>query len=333
MYQRQGNKAFKKTLKNIEAFMSYLDNPHHQFKSIHIAGTNGKGTTAHLLSAILQSNGLKVGLYTSPHYKDFRERIKLNGALAPKKFITQFVKKHRAFIKQQEPSFFEITVAMAFEYFKEEKVDIAVIETGLGGRLDSTNVIKPLLSVITNISFDHEAMLGNTLPKIAKEKAGVIKRSTPVVIGEYQREVAYVFKSKAQQLKAPIYFASKSIYVRQTKTDLAYSYFRIKYRGGKEQSLKLNAHGSFQSKNVATALKAIEVLNDSKAFKITKAAIVKGAKELKSLTNYQGRWQILDKEPLIIADSGHNEEGIKTNINLILKEHVDQIHFVLGFVN
>jgi dihydrofolate synthase/folylpolyglutamate synthase len=290
MYQRVGKQAFKKDLTNIKAFAAYLGSPESSFDSIHIAGTNGKGSSAHMLAAILQAGGRRVGLYTSPHYKDFRERIKINGNYISKREVVQFVEKHEAFIKKQKPSFFEITVAMAFNYFATQKVDIAIIETGLGGRLDSTNIIRPLLSIITNISFDHEAMLGNTLPKIAKEKAGIIKKQIPVVVGEYKKETAEVFKRKAKQQNSKIYFASKSLYCVAKKEDLEHSNFTIKSKGRKV-NYKVNAHGAFQSKNLITVLKAIDVLKEVNNFKISQQDIRNGLCDLINLTAYQGSYK------------------------------------------
>ena len=234
MFQRVGPKAFKKDLKNIKKLVKALDNPHKKFPSIHLAGTNGKGSTAHMIASILQAAGLKVGLYTSPHYRDFRERIKINGKYISQKAVIEFVQKNKPHFKSIQPSFFEITVAMAFDYFANQKVDIAVIETGLGGRLDSTNVIKPLVSVITNISFDHTNFLGNTLPKIAKEKAGIIKKNTPVVIGEYQTQPAKVFKTIAKKRNTKITFANKKWKlnpIKETATHIAFELSLVPLEG------------------------------------------------------------------------------------------------------
>lgn len=332
MYQRVGKQAFKKDLTNIKAFAAYLGNPETSFDSIHIAGTNGKGSSAHMLAAILQAGGRKVGLYTSPHYKDFRERIKINGAYISKKEVVKFVEMHQAFIKKQKPSFFEITVAMAFDYFANKKVDVAIIETGLGGQLDSTNIIHPLLSIITNISFDHESMLGNTLPKIAKEKAGIIKKQIPVVVGEYEKETAEVFKRKVRQMNSRIFFASKSLHCIDIKEHVEYSYFTIKGKANK-LNYQVNAHGEFQSKNLITVLKSIQVLNENNGFEISQKEIRSGLKHLKSWTAYQGRWQILGTKPMIIADSGHNEAGLKLSMARIAQSNFNHIHFVIGFVN
>ena len=332
MYQRVGKSAFKKDLSNIKAFSKYLGKPEQNFKSIHIAGTNGKGSTAHMLAAVLQACGMRVGLYTSPHYKDFRERIKINGEYITKKEVIRFVEKHDEFIAKQKPSFFEITVAMAFDYFSNQHVDIAIIETGLGGRLDSTNIIKPLLSIITNISFDHESMLGNTLKKIAGEKAGIIKSKTPVVIGEYHKETASVFKKKAKDKKSRIYFASKSLFLKKETEDLEHTTLHIS-KSGKVQKYLLNAHGQFQSKNLITVLKSVQILTQDLGFEISQKQIRMGLKNLKAWTAYQGRWQILEKQPIVIADSGHNEAGLRITMDRIRRLKFDQVHFVVGFVN
>lgn len=332
MFQRVGNVAFKKDLTNIRKLCKALGNPQKAFQSIHIAGTNGKGSTAHLIASVLQAAGYKTGVYTSPHYKDFRERIKIDGQLCSKQFVIDFVAEHQALFTAIRPSFFEITVAMAFDFFKKEKVDIAIIETGLGGRLDSTNIIRPVLSVITNISFDHQQFLGNTLKKIAKEKAGIIKKNVPVVIGEEQSEVKSVFQSVAKKRNAPISFASRAYKLQYLKEDLTHTYYRVSKRGKVWiPQLKVNLHGVFQTKNIGTALKALEQLDNS--FNISEKAIRKGLAELKSLSYYIGRWQLLSEKPLIICDSAHNEAGlriIKDSLNKISKK---DLHFIFGTVN
>jgi dihydrofolate synthase / folylpolyglutamate synthase len=331
MFQRVGDIAFKKDLTNIRRLCKALGDPQHSFKSIHIAGTNGKGSTAHLLSSVFQAAGYKTGLYTSPHYKDFRERIKINGELTSKQFIVDFVKKNRGICEEIKPSFFEITVAMAFEYFRKEQVDIAIIETGLGGRLDSTNIIKPILSIITNISFDHQQFLGNTLKSIAREKAGIIKKGIPVVIGEEQKEVKEVFKTIAKKRKAPISFANRTYKVSLIKTDLSHSYYDVSKRGGLQfENLKVNLHGDYQPKNIATVLKALDNIN---GFKISEKAIKEGFENLRSLTYYIGRWQQLSEQPLVICDSAHNEAGIKLINKSLSAIPKDTLHFVFGAVN
>ena len=333
MFQRVGPAAMKKDLGNIQALVDYLGQPHEKFPSVHIAGTNGKGTTAHLISAICQSAGYKVGVYTSPHYKDFRERIKINGKLMSKRFVVDFVEKHREFFTELQPSFFEITVAMAFEYFREQKVDIAIIETGLGGRLDSTNIIRPILSVITNISFDHQQFLGDTLPAIAGEKAGIIKEGIPVVIGEEQEEVREVFIKKAKEMNAPLSFASRVYRAEVLHTlGLEHSWFFI-HKEGKllYKNVAVNLRDPFQAQNLQTALQAVDHLAEE--WEIKPEHIFQGLKELKSLTYYIGRWHKLGENPLIIADSAHNEAGLRGVLNDLPWAPNGQIRIVLGVVN
>ena len=264
MFTRVGQSAFKKDLTNTIALCGALGNPQTKFPTIHVAGTNGKGSTAHMLAAFLQSLGLKTGLYVSPHYRDFRERIKINGEYVTKKYVKQFVAQNSPLFEQVQPSFFEMTVAMAFDYFATEGVDIAVIEVGLGGRLDSTNIISPLVSVITNISFDHTDMLGNTLPLIAFEKAGIIKPQTPVIIGEEQEETTPVFLKKAAECDAPIVFASQNIDIQAVESDLDFTIFDIEFKNSNQNqeyfNLKVNLNGAYQAKNVATVLQTIDVL-------------------------------------------------------------------------
>ncbi len=339
MFQRVGPKAFKKDLKNIKKLVATLDNPHKKFPTIHLAGTNGKGSTGHMIAAILQASGLKVGLYTSPHYRDFRERIKINGKYISKKSVVHFVAETQPHFKTIKPSFFEITVAMAFDYFEKQQVDIAVIETGLGGRLDSTNVIKPLLSVITNISFDHTNFLGNTLKKIAKEKAGIIKKNTPVVIGEYQKDPAKVFKTIAKNRNADLTFANKKWKLELIKETPTTSTFNIlKSPSFKQQhtnlkKITLNASGPFQKNNLITTLEAIRVLNETSNYNITNTNIQKGLKNLIELTNFKGRWYVESTKPLCIMDSAHNEGGLKINMKRLKEIPHQQLHFVLGMVN
>lgn len=334
MYQRVGATAFKKDLSNIKALCAALGNPEQQFRAIHIAGTNGKGSTGHLLSGILQAGGYKVGLYTSPHYRDFRERIKINGNYISKAAVVQFVEENKALFGEIRPSFFEITVALAFQYFAHQKVDIAIIETGLGGRLDSTNIIMPLLSVITNISFDHQQFLGDTLPEIASEKAGIIKANIPVIIGEEQAESSTVFEAKAQSLNAPLSYASQHIKVALLDSNLTHSYYKID-KGDQLffEKIKINLHGSFQTKNIATALHTIAILQQYYTdFKIDKKTIATAFEDLKKTTNYHGRWQLLGQNPTIIADSAHNEGGLKVVMAQLQTQSYQQLHIVLGTV-
>ena len=328
MYHRIGAAAFKKDLTNTLALCSHLDNPHTKFKSIHVGGTNGKGSTSHLLAAILQSAGYKVGLYTSPHYKDFRERIKINGELMSKKYVVDFVAKNKSKFEEIEPSFFEMTVALAFSYFADNQVDIAVIEVGLGGRLDSTNVITPELSVITNISLDHVSMLGDTLPLIAFEKAGIIKKNIPVVIGESHVETDSVFLEKANAENAPIIFADKHFEVKRNDT-----FFDI-YKDGKIffRTLENTLLGDFQLKNTATVFQTIEELRKLN-FSISDENIRTAFRDLQGMVKFMGRWQKLQEKPLVIADSGHNEAGVNAATNQLKTLNYSNLYIVTGFVN
>ncbi len=332
MFQRQGGPAIKKDLGNIIALCKALGNPHHQLKCIHIAGTNGKGSTAHMISAILQSEGYQVGLYTSPHYRDFRERIKINGEYISKQEVVQFVEKNESLIFKIQPSFFEITVALAFDYFARQSIDYAIIETGLGGRLDSTNIINPLLSVITNISFDHMQFLGNTLPLIAGEKAGIIKKGTPVVISERQEETDFVFEEKAIQKDAPIFFASDLFRSELIETNFKRSRYNIyKSETIYFQDLIVEAYGNYQSKNILGVLSAIEELRKI-GLKISDKSIYEGLANLKRLSRFMGRWEILSEAPLVFTDSGHNEAGIEEIMLELNKIKSEYLHIVLGTV-
>jgi dihydrofolate synthase/folylpolyglutamate synthase len=330
MFQRIGSAAYKANLDNTIAICNALNNPQNYFPSVHIAGTNGKGSTSHMLAAAFQSAGYKTGLYTSPHLKDFRERIKVNGKMISKKYVAQFIELHQSFFNEINPSFFEMTVGMAFQYFKDKKVDVAIIETGLGGRLDSTNVINPVVSVITNISYDHMALLGNTLPLIAKEKAGIIKSHIPVVIGESQPEVKMVFTEMAKKFNAPIYFADKHYKVIANPLSDVMQVYQHKTKYFK--SIKPQLQGIYQLKNIATVLQTIEVIN-SNGFKINKHHAKAGIKHVVDLTGLSGRWQVLSKKPFCIADSGHNEAGIKFVLQQLKQTPHHQLHFVLGMVN
>ncbi len=336
MFQRIGSAAYKDNLDNTIAICSLLNNPEHKFRSVHIAGTNGKGSTSHILASILQSGGLIVGLYTSPHLKDFRERIKINGEMISQQYVVDFVEKHKSDFENIKPSFFEMTVGLAFDYFANEKVDIAVIEVGLGGRLDSTNVIKPLLSVITNISFDHTALLGNTLEKIASEKAGIIKPGTPVIIGETDVITKSVFLEKAKQENAEIIFADQLFSaenVRHHNSDRLYLTMDVEKQGQLiYKGLESELPGLYQQKNILTALSTVEVLN-KKGFQLTEAIVRRGIKNVIRKTGLLGRWQILSNKPLVIADTGHNEAGIKEVLKQISSTPHTQLHFVIGMVN
>lgn len=329
MYQRTGASAYKEGLENSLALDAYLDYPHRKYKTIHVGGTNGKGSTSHLLAAVLHQSGYKVGLYTSPHLVDFRERIRVNGAMIEKDFIVEFVEKHRAFSETISPSFFELTMMMAFDYFAQQHVDVAIIEVGLGGRLDSTNIITPDVSVITNISFDHVQFLGDSLPKIAAEKAGIMKAGIPVVIGEAVLETEAVFRSSAQEVSAPIYFAEQDMPVLKAEPVLS---------GGWQYSTRTFGElwgelgGLCQDKNAATVLLALEILKD-KGYRIPQEAVVGGFANVTTLTGLQGRWQKLDDHPKIICDTAHNEGGMQYIVQQLANEHCETLHFVIGMVN
>ena len=310
MYQNVGGSAYKKDLTNISKLSKYLNNPHNSFKSVHIAGTNGKGSTAHMIASKLQEGKYKVGLYTSPHLIDFRERIKINGAIIEKDFIVDFINENINFFNDNNFSFFEMTVGLAFEYFKMKSVDIAVIETGMGGRLDSTNIISPELSVITNVSIDHVKFLGNTIADIAIEKAGIIKSGIPVVIGEKQNDIVNIFINKAEEKKSRIFFAED---------------FNVK-----EYECELK--GSYQNKNIKTAIAAIEFLNNSE-ISINEKNIKDGLNKIIQNTGIRGRWEIIGNKPLIICDVAHNIDALSIVINDLKLINSNKIHFVLGFVN
>ncbi len=340
MFTRDGPSAFKKDLTNTLELCKRLDNPQNKFKSVHIAGTNGKGSTSHMLAAILQTAGYKTGLYTSPHLKDFRERIRINGKMIGEQHVVDFVGQHKTDFEDIKPSFFEMTVAMAFDAFAKEKVDIAVIEVGLGGRLDSTNIITPLLSVITNIGWDHMNMLGDTKQLIAGEKAGVIKTGIPVVIGEYQPEVADVFINKAKEVKAPISFASEEWFLKSETGSLKseagqeYIEFQVakKDSGLSVQNLRLDLPGMYQLKNVKAVLSVVEELR-KQGFDISDEHIETALKQVKKLTGLHGRWEVLSHHPLTICDTGHNPDGIAEVLKNIENIPYKQLHFVMGVVN
>ncbi|MGH1437591.1 MAG: bifunctional folylpolyglutamate synthase/dihydrofolate synthase [Lewinella sp.] len=334
MYQRVGSVAFKKDLTNIRDLLAVLGSPESKFASIHVGGTNGKGSVTHLLGAALQAGGYKTGLYTSPHFKDFRERIKVDGKYVSRKFVVDFVECIQPELSRIRPSFFEITVAMAFQYFAEQKVDIAVVEVGLGGRLDSTNVLAPELAVITNISFDHQQFLGDTLPEIAGEKAGIIKRGVPVVIGETQKATANVFRTKAMELEAPLVFADQLFQARKSKQDLTHSYYQISRQNKPYiNELAINLHGGYQQLNIQTALAALEVWQMHEADRFLPFdAIQEGWSNLRALTRFQGRWQLLSDQPRVLVDSAHNEGGLRAIMEQ-LNTLPGELHIVMGVVN
>jgi dihydrofolate synthase/folylpolyglutamate synthase len=330
MFQRIGSAAYKANLDNTWAICNLLGQPQDSFKSIHIAGTNGKGSTSHMLAAAFQLAGYKTGLYTSPHLKDYRERIKINGKKISKQYVASFIEKYKVNFDQIQPSFFEMTVGLAFQYFKDKKVDIAIIETGLGGRLDSTNVLYPLLTVITNISMDHMALLGNSLSAIATEKAGIIKPKTPVVIGETQIGVRNVFIKKAKENNAAIYFADEHFSVIPSLNKKSINV----YLNDKSYFNNINPQlkGIYQHKNIVTVIQSLH-LAKSLGFSISKKQIKKAIEKVVDVTGFLGRWQVLGKNPLCIADTGHNEAGIKFVLHQIKNTPHQQLHFVLGMVN
>ena len=333
MYQRQGAPAFKKDLTNTLALCELLDNPHHKFKSIHIAGTNGKGSVSHMLASVFQEAGYKVGLYTSPHLRDFRERIKINGEMISEQSVIDFVADYTQDFERIKPSFFEMTVALAFDHFAKSKVDIAILETGLGGRLDSTNVITPELSVITNIGYDHQQFLGDTLPEIAGEKAGIIKPNVPVIIGEFQQEVAEVFENKARETNSRLRFANREWETRTEALEEDRLQLSLRHYDGVELGVESQLSGPHQSKNLITALEAARTLSDM-GWNVKREHFSAGIKSVVTNTGLKGRWQVLGRNPLIIADTGHNREGLEPNIKRLLSNrNQEQLHFVWGMVN
>ncbi len=332
MFTRVGATAFKKDLDNTIAFCTALDHPQNKYKTIHIGGTNGKGSTSHMLAAILQKAGYKTGLYTSPHLKDFRERIRVNGKMVSKRFVINFVKQQQKLINEIEPSFFEATVAMAFSYFEQEQVDVAVIEVGLGGRLDSTNIIHPDLSIITNISLDHTNMLGDTYSQIAFEKAGIIKPNTPVVIGERHPETDPVFTKKATEQKANLIFAEDQLHVSNTKKKSNLLELDVDQENKVLfKRLHLDLTGSYQLKNILTVIEGVQALRKI-GYHIPDEAIYQALKHVKKLTGLQGRWQTLSLKPLVICDTGHNKAGISEVLQNINQTPYKKLHMVIGMV-
>jgi dihydrofolate synthase/folylpolyglutamate synthase len=333
MFSRQGAAALKPNLDNTIRICELLGNPYEQFKSIHIAGTNGKGSTSHMLAAVLQECGYKVGLYTSPHLVDFRERVRVNGKPVSKEWVIDFVEKFTTNIEEIEPSFFEITVGMAFAFFAEQQVDYAVIETGLGGRLDSTNVITPILSVITNISYDHTDLLGDTLAAIASEKAGIIKQQVPVVIGQQHEETERVFFEKSVHLQSTVYYADAMWDLVRTSSTPSVQYYKAVNRAMREMyDLTSDLPGSYQYHNIKTVLAAVDVLKANQGIDIPLATVQRALSKVKKLTGLFGRWDVLQDTPLIIADVGHNIAGITEVTNQWKQIDADNKHIVIGFV-
>jgi dihydrofolate synthase/folylpolyglutamate synthase len=324
IFQRIGAAAYKANLDNTYALMEVLDQPQKKFKSVHIAGTNGKGSTAHMLASIYQEAGYKTGLYTSPHLKDFRERIRINGEMVSKEFVVDFVGKYANEFKTISPSFFELTMAMAFQYFAEGKVDVVILETGLGGRLDSTNIVNPELSIITNIGKDHMQFLGDTLLEIAGEKAGIIKVNTPVLIGEKQSGIKTVFEEKAKELSAPLSYAEELVDLEVEDFNI----YRVTY-SNKElfESLNFPLRGTYQIKNLKTAIAAAMLLD------LPVNAIKSGIENVLTNTHFAGRWQILSQNPLTICDTAHNEDGLSYVVKQLEETPHKTLHFVLGVVN
>ncbi len=310
MYQRQGGSAYKIDLQKTLQLAQHLGSPENKFKSIHVAGTNGKGSTSHMLASVLQEAGYKAGLYTSPHLKDFRERIRVNGEMISEDYVVDFIASHQLYFEKNHLSFFEMTVGMAFQYFVDTKVDIAVIEVGLGGRLDSTNIITPEASIITNIGIDHTQFLGNTLEEIASEKAGIIKQNVPVIIGRTTPETEKVFKEKAKACNSTLYLASD-------------------YNGAVYSS---DLKGDYQKENIKTTLQSISVLQN-KGWKIDDSSIRRGLNNVVSNTGLLGRWQILQQNPRVICDTAHNPDGLKPVFAQLLNEDYDHLHIVMGMVN
>jgi dihydrofolate synthase/folylpolyglutamate synthase len=333
MYSRIGAAAYRNDLDNTIRLSEWLGNPERHFKSVHIAGTNGKGSTSHMLAAIFQEAGYKTGLYTSPHLKDFRERIKVNGEMISKSFVVDFVERLRPLSEEMDPSFFEVTVAMAFDYFAQQQVDIAIVEVGLGGRLDSTNIIHPELSVITNIGYDHMNLLGDTLPKIAAEKAGIIKKGVPVIIGEHHAETAPVFEKKAREEKAPLRYADHRHFIadwQYQRHSLVAEVSRTPVADDKEY-YTLDLTGIYQTRNLVTVLEAVHALRGM-GWKLDAPVVHQALKQVKKLTGLHGRWEIIHEHPAIALDVAHNEDGMRQLVRQIeLTDHED-LHIVLGMV-
>jgi len=329
MFSRMGSAAYKKDLYNTRLLCEHLGNPQTKFKSIHVAGTNGKGSVSHMLAAVFQTAGYKTGLYTSPHLYDFRERIKINGEMAVKQFVVDFVEQHRTFMEEIQPSFFEITVAMAFEYFAQQQVDIAIIEVGLGGRLDSTNIITPELSIITNIGWDHMNLLGNSLEEIALEKAGIIKKDTPVVIGEKTPATSDVFSSVAAQKHATVYFAEDRFSVIDYRLETDRIGILVKdSQQHANTTYQLDLPGIYQAKNILAVLQAVELLANWNI----RSSVVEALKEVKPLTGLHGRWEVIHHQPAVVLEVAHNQNGIEEMIRHIGLLQFNRLHLVVGMV-
>jgi dihydrofolate synthase/folylpolyglutamate synthase len=333
MFHRIGNAAFKKSLDNIIALTDALDKPQHKFKTVHVAGTNGKGSSSSMLAAVLQAAGYKTGLYTSPHLKEFTERIKVNGKMIPQEKVASFTHQHQSLFEQVKPSFFEMTVALAFDFFVEEQVDIAVIEVGLGGRLDSTNIITPLVSLITNIGLDHQSLLGNTLVEIAGEKAGIIKPGIPVVVSQTQETVSKVFTDKSRETGSPLQFADQVYRVEFLQSTGLSSFYTVYQNDAPYlDQLELSLLGDYQRQNLPGVLATIDILR-SQGYAISEEQVREGLRNVQRLTGLKGRWQVLGQQPLMICDTGHNVDGLRAVVQQLLSMQPRQVHFVFGTVN
>lgn len=335
MYQRVGTAAYKSDLSNTLALLDVLGHPENHFKVIHVAGTNGKGSVSHIIASILQQAGYKTGLYTSPHLRDFRERIRINGVMIPQDRVVDFVEKYGPSFENIQPSFFEMTVGLAYDYFASEKVDVAILETGMGGRLDSTNVSDPWLSVITHIDYDHTQFLGNSLPEIAAEKAGIIKKGIPVVVGRKQQETHPVFKEIAGKLTSPLIYAEDHVEVKPVHWgDAMEKYYDIWFENHLLME-KVNSPllGDYQAENIATAFQSVLVLLDLGKIKVDLKTMREGFENVIQNTALEGRWQVLKTNPLTICDTGHNKDGITAVVSQLHRMHARQIHFVLGMVS
>ena len=334
MFSRIGAAAYKEDIHNTVALCEALGNPQNKFKSIHVAGTNGKGSTSHMLAAMLQHQGFKTGLYTSPHIKEFGERIRINGKMIDQDFVVAFTEKTKSICQDIQPSFFELTVAMAFEYFAFHEVDIAVIETGLGGRLDSTNIINPILSIITNIGYDHMNLLGNTLESISFEKAGIIKSNTPVVIGEFLQETKPVFEKKAKEMNAPIFYASEIYEVSVIENSHQFLNCKVTDKSNQHSEIfTLDLNGNYQLKNLRTVLAAEKILA-TLGYEIDETNEKFALANVKTITGLKGRWDVVAEAPLCIHDVAHNKDGISALLQQLKENHSNaNYHFVIGFVN
>lgn len=334
MYHRVGAAAYKTDITNTVKLMNALKHPERSFKAIHVAGTNGKGSVSHFLASVLRNSGYKVGLYTSPHLVDFRERIRINGEMIPEEYVAQFVNDHKSLFEEIEPSFFEMTVGMAFSYFREQMIDIAVVEVGMGGRLDSTNIISPVLSIITNIGIDHTQYLGNSLEAIAAEKAGIIKQEVPVVIGETQSATQRIFAEKAKELNAPIFFADNSFRVEETEQSTNnYMQAVISKNDEYYSDIKTPLSGKYQLKNLATVSQAVDILKQIGYNNITDTSFKIGIESVIMDTGLRGRWETMSTNPLIICETAHNEDGIRCLLEKLKEMNYTKVHIIYGCVN